>query len=87
MSYIVAGRLDDLPSDIRHHLGTFRHKVFIQRLNWEIPGVSHDATSEWDKFEVSGGGFRVVATRSGDNISGTPAQLSVDDNMQFQSSE
>jgi hypothetical protein len=29
----------------------------------------------------------VVATRSGDNISGTPAQLSVDDNMQFQSSE
>ena len=51
MLYIVAGRLDDLPSDIRHHLGTFRHKVFIQRLNWEIPGVSHDAASEWDKFD------------------------------------
>jgi N-acyl-L-homoserine lactone synthetase len=51
MSYIVAGRLDDLPSDIRHHLGTFRHKVFVQRLHWEIPGVSHDTTSEWDKFD------------------------------------
>jgi hypothetical protein len=37
--------------------------------------------------EVSSGGFHVVATRSGANISGTPAQLSVDDNMQFQSSE
>jgi hypothetical protein len=37
--------------------------------------------------EVSSGGFRVVATRSGENISGTPAQLSVDDNMQFQTSE
>lgn len=37
MSYIVAGRLDELPSDIRHHLGTFRHKVFVQRLHWEIP--------------------------------------------------
>jgi len=37
--------------------------------------------------EVSSGGFRVVATRSGENISGTPAQLSVDENMEFQTSE
>ncbi len=51
MSYIVAGRLDDLPSDIRDHLGIFRHKVFVQRLHWEIPGASHDTTSEWDKFD------------------------------------
>jgi hypothetical protein len=29
----------------------------------------------------------VVATRSGANIGGTPAQLSVDENMEFQSSE
>jgi hypothetical protein len=36
--------------------------------------------------EVSGSGFRVVATRSGDNIAGTPAQLSLDENMEFQSS-
>ncbi len=37
--------------------------------------------------EVGSGSFRVVATRSGDNLSGTPAQLSVDENMQFQTSE
>jgi hypothetical protein len=37
--------------------------------------------------EVNSGSFRVVATRSGENINGTPAQLSVDDNMQFQTSE
>ncbi len=36
--------------------------------------------------EVSGGGFRVVATRDGDNGAGTPAQLSVNENMEFQSS-
>jgi hypothetical protein len=35
--------------------------------------------------ETSGSGFRVVATRSGDDASGLPAQLSVDENMQFQS--
>lgn len=39
------------------------------------------------EVETSATGFRVVATRSGDNSSGTPAQLSVDENMNFQSSE
>ncbi|WP_051481403.1 acyl-homoserine-lactone synthase [Paraburkholderia nodosa] len=51
MPYIVAGRLDDLPPHIRRRLGTFRHRVFVQRLHWEIPGVAHDATSEWDNFD------------------------------------
>ena len=39
------------------------------------------------EVQTSGSGFRVVATRSGDNTSGTPAQLSVDENMEFQTSE
>jgi hypothetical protein len=38
-------------------------------------------------IEISSGGFRVVATRSGGDTSGTPAQLSVDENMEFRSSE
>ena len=37
--------------------------------------------------ETSSGGFRVVATRSGDDGSGTPARLSVDENMEFQTSQ
>ncbi|MGY6255174.1 acyl-homoserine-lactone synthase [Paraburkholderia sp. DHOC27] len=53
MSSIIAGRLEDLPSSIRHRLGTFRHQVFVQRLHWEIPGVPHDALSEWDAFDGS----------------------------------
>jgi hypothetical protein len=39
------------------------------------------------EVQTSSSGFRVVATRSGDNISGTPAQLSVDENMEFQTTE
>jgi hypothetical protein len=39
------------------------------------------------EVQTSGSGFRVVATRSVDNGSGTPAQLSVDENMEFQSSQ
>ena len=37
--------------------------------------------------ETSSNGFRVVATRSGDDSSGGPAQLSVDENMEFQTSQ
>jgi hypothetical protein len=38
------------------------------------------------EVETTASGFRVVATRSGDDASGTPAQLSVDENMEFQTS-
>jgi hypothetical protein len=39
------------------------------------------------EIETSSSGFRVVAIHSGENTSGTPAQLSVDENMEFQTSE
>jgi hypothetical protein len=38
-------------------------------------------------IQIGAGGFRIVATRSGDNTSGLPAQLSVDENMEFRTSE
>jgi hypothetical protein len=36
------------------------------------------------EVETSSSGFRVIATRSGDADPATPSQLSVDENMQFQ---
>jgi hypothetical protein len=39
------------------------------------------------EIETTSTGFRAVAIRSGDNIGGTPARLSVDENMDFQTSE
>lgn len=39
------------------------------------------------EIQTSSSGFRVIATRSGADTSGTPAQLSVDENMEFQTSE
>lgn len=35
------------------------------------------------EIDVAGNGFRVIATRSVDDGSGSPAQLAVDENMQF----
>lgn len=39
------------------------------------------------EIETSSDGFRVVATRSGDDGSGLPAQLSVDENMEFKTAQ
>lgn len=39
------------------------------------------------EVQTSSGGFHVVASRSGDNTSGMPAQISVDENMEFQTSQ
>lgn len=39
------------------------------------------------EVQISSSGFRVVATRTGNNATGAPAQLSVDENMEFQQSE
>jgi hypothetical protein len=39
------------------------------------------------EVQTSGNSFRVVATRSGDDSSGTPSQLTVDENMEFQTSQ
>jgi hypothetical protein len=37
--------------------------------------------------EIGAGGFRVMATRSGDGASGLPAQISVDQDMEFRTAE
>jgi hypothetical protein len=39
------------------------------------------------EIQTSDTGFRVVATRSGNDSSGTPGQLSIDENMEVQTSE
>jgi hypothetical protein len=39
------------------------------------------------EIQTSSSGFRVVAIRSADDNSGTPAQLSIDENMELQTSE
>jgi N-acyl-L-homoserine lactone synthetase len=52
MPHIVAGPQDALPPDIRRKLGIFRHKIFVQRLGWALPGVKEGTLTEWDQFDV-----------------------------------
>jgi|SRR5579862_1688130 len=53
------------------------HSLTVAR---QRPPYSYD-------IETSSNGFRVIATRSGDDNAGTPAQLSVNENMEFTTSE
>lgn len=49
--------------------------------------VIHERPPYTYDVETSGSGFRVTATRSGDDNSGAPAVLSVDENMEFSQSQ
>ncbi|RQS69209.1 N-acyl homoserine lactone synthase [Burkholderia sp. Bp8963] len=57
---IVAGRLNDLPFEIRHELGAYRHEVFVRRLGWSLPSAKENTTVEWDQFD-GGDTVQVVA--------------------------
>jgi hypothetical protein len=49
--------------------------------------IAHQRPPYTYEIQISSSGFRAVASRSGDDASGTPAQLSVDENMDFQTSQ
>ncbi|KWZ37885.1 N-acyl homoserine lactone synthase [Burkholderia savannae] len=51
MSYIIAGRLDELPPHVQTDLGAYRYDVFVRRLGWTIAGHAHDDRAEWDEFD------------------------------------
>jgi len=51
MAVIVAGKLNDLPFEIKHTLGTYRFDVFMRRLGWALPNAIGNAIAEWDQFD------------------------------------
>ncbi|WP_196222196.1 MULTISPECIES: acyl-homoserine-lactone synthase [Burkholderia cepacia complex] len=51
MPLIIAGRLSDLPLELRDGLGAFRYDVFVRRLRWPLPDVKENETIEWDHFD------------------------------------
>ncbi len=51
MPSIIAGRLNDLPFELRERLGAFRYDVFVRRLGWPLPDIKENETIEWDQFD------------------------------------
>jgi len=64
-----------------------KYASFDELVSSNYMTVARQRTPYTYDVETSSGGFHVVATRSGDDGSGTPARLSVDENMEFQTSQ
>lgn len=71
----------------RYYASEGKYASFDELISSNYITVARQRPPYTYEIQSTSSGFRVVATRSGDNSSGTPAQLSVDENMDFQTSE
>lgn len=71
----------------RYYASEGKYASFDELISSNYITVSRQRPPYTYEIETTAGGFRAVATRSGDDASGTPAQLSVDENMEFQTSQ
>jgi len=71
----------------RYYASEAKYASFDELITANYITVARQRPPYTYEIQTTASGFRVVATRSGDNGSGTPAQLSVDENMDFQTSE
>jgi hypothetical protein len=71
----------------RYYASEGKYASFDELISTNYITVARQRPPYTYEIQTGSSGFRVVATRSGDNASGTPAQLSVDENMDFQTSE
>ncbi len=71
----------------RYFAGEGRYASIDELISTNYITVARQRPPYTYTVQIISGGFRVVATRSGDDTSGMPAQLSVDENMEFQTSE
>ena len=74
-------------SERRYYATEGKYASFDELISAKYITVSRQRPPYTYEVETGGSGFRVVATRSAGDTSGTPAQLSVDENMEFQTSE
>jgi len=83
----VRGDLISIASAERRYFATEgKYASFDELISSNYMTVARQRPPYTYDIQTSSGGFHVVASRSGDDTSGTPAQLSVDENMEFQTS-
>jgi hypothetical protein len=74
-------------SERRYYATEGKYASLDELISGDYISVARQRPPYGYEIESSSGGFRVVATRSGDDGSGLPAQLSVDENMEFKTSQ
>ena len=87
----ITGVRSDLTSiaqaERRYYASEAKYASLDELISANYISISRQRPPYSYEVETSSNGFRVIATRSGDDNSGTPAQLSVNENMEFQSSQ
>jgi hypothetical protein len=87
----ITGVRSDLMSiaqaERRYFVSEGKYASFDELVSANYITVSRQRPPYSYEVQTSSSGFHVVASRPGANISGTPVKLSVDENMEFQSSE
>jgi hypothetical protein len=74
-------------SERQYYATEGKYASFDDLVSNNYMGVAKQRPPYTYEIQTGSGGFRVVAIRAGDDASGTPAQLSVDENMEFHTSE
>jgi hypothetical protein len=71
----------------RYYASEGKYASFDELISTNYITVARQRPPYAYEIETTASGFRAVATRSGDDASGTPGQVSVDENMEFQTSQ
>ncbi len=87
----VTGVKSDLISiasaERRYYASEGKYVSLVELISTNSVSVARQRPPYSYSVEISPASFRVVATRSGDSPAGTPSTLSVDENMEFQTTE
>ncbi|MFM0649149.1 acyl-homoserine-lactone synthase [Paraburkholderia bryophila] len=51
MDEIAIVTMDNLSPIARRQLGRYRHAVFVEHMQWDLPSAGNPAREEWDEFD------------------------------------
>jgi hypothetical protein len=71
----------------RYYATEGKYASLVELISTNSVSVARQRPPYSYSVEITPTSFRVVATRAGESASGTPSQLSVDENMEFLASE
>jgi acyl homoserine lactone synthase len=66
MMYVVSGTQEELPHGLYTKVGHYRHKVFVERLGWQLQTFDNAEQDQFDRFDTA----YVISRDQQGNISG-----------------
>lgn len=64
--YVVTGRQEDLPAGLYSKVANYRHKVFVERLGWQLQTFGNTEQDQFDRVDT----VYIISRDAHGNISG-----------------